>query len=112
MNTDLDFIQPLKDLFIKAIDFWTSKLRKKNSEYNIEVANRINKHDKKLSYQMGKTRFSVDDTIVVVDFLQSFKVVCDQNGFPEGAATWLFQFFLKFKLQTWFTDGCKGTPWR
>lgn len=35
------------------------------------------------------------DPLLIIDFLQNFKIACDQNGFPKGTAIWLFQFYLE-----------------
>ncbi|CAN8064058.1 unnamed protein product [Agarophyton chilense] len=66
-----------------------------DTEMDLEGAQKINKHHKKLSFQMGDTTFTGTDPIAVNEFLQKFKLACDQNGFSEGTVMWLFQFYLK-----------------
>lgn len=70
-------------------------LTNKNCEHNNEVAHKIPRHHKTLSYQMGETRYPGDYPIAVIDFFQRLRIACDQDGFSEGAAAWLFQFYLK-----------------
>lgn len=64
-------------------------------KYNESVAQKITKHHEKLSFQMGATTFSGDDPIGILELLQLFMIVCDQNGFSEAAAIQVFKFYLE-----------------
>ncbi|CAN8070208.1 unnamed protein product [Agarophyton chilense] len=91
----LEVPQLLNDMFTKAVDYRTCRWINKTSEYTQENAQKITKHHKKLRFEMGDTTFTGTDPIAKTEFLQKFKLACDQNGFFEGAAMWLFQFYLK-----------------
>lgn len=39
--------------------------------------------------------FNGTDPITILNFLQVFKTACNTNGLHEGAATCMFQFYLK-----------------
>ena len=107
-ETDLEALEPLNDLFTKAVDYRTYRLENRNAAYTSSVAQKITKQHKRLSFQMGDTTFSGDDPIAIIDFLQRFKIACDQNGFSEGAAMWLFQFYLKGQAATLLHSRMQG----
>ncbi|CAN8069191.1 unnamed protein product [Agarophyton chilense] len=92
---DLEVHQPLNNMFTKAVDYRNYRLINKSSEYTQEVVQKTTKHHKKLSFQMAGTTFADTDPIAVIEFLQKFKLAWDQNWVSEGAAMWLFQFYLK-----------------
>lgn len=86
-DSDLEVIRLLKDLLTKAVDYRTHRVRNQDSEYTSEVTQKITKQYKQLGFQIGDSTLAGDDFIAIIDFLQRFKIACDQNGFSQGAAT-------------------------
>lgn len=78
---DLEFILPLNDLLTKAVEYRNYRLRTRDSDYTSQVAQKITQKYKRLDFQMGDTTFMGDDLISIIDYLQRFKIDCDQNGF-------------------------------
>jgi len=50
---------------------------------------------RRMEVQLKSQIFDPMDPITILSFLPAFKTACDSNGIHEGAAMWLFQFFVK-----------------
>jgi hypothetical protein len=57
-----------------------------------------------MKHSFGDTLFNGDDPIAVLQFLSSFKTACDHNAVSEGAAFYLFQYFLSGQAKQAFRE--------
>jgi len=92
-------IQPTNELFTDAVNYQTYRLTNRSKRYNSSVSKRISKMQKGMNVQLQSQKFDGTDPVTVINFLDAFQTACDTNGIHEGAAMWLFQFFLKNPAQ-------------
>ena len=85
--------RPLTEAYTKAVDFNTYRLRLRSDYYDDDVGNALSYWYKRMSPQVGKP-FDGSDPIGVLGFLYRFRNACNAAGVHEGAAMWLFQYFL------------------
>lgn len=86
-------LRPNNAEFADVLNFRRYRLNNRSALYNHEVARKMAKMAKNMKLQVN-FKFSGKDPIMVIRFLQQFKSACNQNGVHEGAAIWLFRFFL------------------
>lgn len=89
-------IEPLNDLFSKALGYRNYRLANKSACYEFSVASRTHRMRKNLDVQMRTDTFTERDPIAVLEFLARFETTCHHNllnGFSEEAVVWYFQFF-------------------
>ena len=48
-----------------------------------------------MDIQLRGINFNGSDPVSIINFLSTFQTACNTNGVHEGAAMWIFQFFLK-----------------
>ena len=87
-------LRPTNDLYVQACDFRTYRLENKNSRYNKQDSKNVKRFLKDLNVQLRNQHFNGSNPIQVLTFLREFRDACNTNGVHEGAARWLFQFFL------------------
>ncbi|CAN8076103.1 unnamed protein product [Agarophyton chilense] len=88
--------RPLKTtnkLFLKVPDYRNHQLADRSAKYSGSVACIVAKWAKRMQLTITD-KLSGSDPIAFVRFLTLFSKTCDQNGVNEGAALYLFQFFL------------------
>ena len=88
-------IRPVNELFRRALDYRTYRLINRSQVYDGSVARRISKLASRLEVQMKTNTFDSRDPVSVLSFLSVFRSACDSNGISEGAAMWLFHYFMK-----------------
>lgn len=86
-------VEPLNDLFTKAVDFKSYRLANRRARYDSSVASKIEEVPKQVNSQMKTQVFSGKSLIAVVEFLASFKTTCDHSIVSNGAAVWCSQFY-------------------
>ncbi|CAN8061906.1 unnamed protein product [Agarophyton chilense] len=67
-------------MFTKTVDYRTYRLINKSSEYTDEVAQKITKHHKKLSFQMGDTTFTGQSYYLLQGRLRGNTLAIDEDG--------------------------------
>lgn len=88
-------LKPLNTYYTEALDFLTYRLRLQSQKYNGHISEKMDKWARRMNVQMKSACFRPSDPISVLSFLHNFKMACDSNGIHEGAAMWLFQYFIK-----------------
>jgi hypothetical protein len=87
-------LNPLNENFSRVLSYRSYRLENTSHKYNARVSAKITSLYKKMKHSFGDTLFNGDDPIAVFQFLSSFKTACDHNAVSEGAAFYLFQYFL------------------
>lgn len=78
----------------KTVSYRTYLLVETSTKYNRTVSNCIAKMAKRMTVQMKPHTFNPLNSISTIGFVNSFKLACDASGAHEGAAMWLFYFFM------------------
>ena len=99
----LPVLKPTNFLYAELVDYRYYRLMDRSQTYDATVAKKIGRKAKSMQSQLLK-RFKAKDPIMVLDFLDKFKLSCDHNGVHEGMALWLFQFFLAGSVHTAVMD--------
>lgn len=60
----------------------------------------IDKMSRRMTVQIQSYIFEPFEPTSIIWFLSNFKLACDTNGIHEGAAVWLFNFFIKKSVST------------
>lgn len=60
--------------------------------------------EKRLDLQTKSHYFNGIEHISVLGFLPEFHTACNSNGFNEGAAMWLFQYWVRDSVKTTLTE--------
>lgn len=79
-------IRPLNEKFAKLVDYRTYRLLRRSQTYNLRVARKTARCQKKLNAQMKGHFFSETDPISALNFLQRFRTACSHNELTEEAA--------------------------
>lgn len=87
-------LRPVSDLFTDAFDFRQYRLLRKFGWYDDDVARGLNRMTKKVTMQMKDETFGGRDPVSIIGFLQDFRAACNDCSIVEGAALWLFKYFL------------------
>lgn len=56
--------------------------------------------EKRMTAETMPHKFNHFDSISIIGFLKNFKLACHTNGMHEGAAMWLFHFFINKTVST------------
>jgi len=88
-------LRPVNTHFRRALDYRTYLLNDRSTKFNSGVTKQIAKMVRRMDVQMKSQIFDPVDPITILSFLPAFKTACDSNGIHEGAAMWLFQYFVK-----------------
>ena len=103
----LERLRPINPLYKKAVDFRTYRLMQRSAEYTTKMESRTAKTQQRVEIRMQKQVFSGTDPIAILNFLKTFKDACDGSNVNEGAAMWLFQYFLTSTAKTLVTQRLK-----
>jgi len=103
----LERLRPVNPLYKKAVDYRTYRLVQRSSEYTVKMESKTSKTQQRVEIRMQKTVFSGNDPIAILNFLKTFKDACDGSSVNEGAAMWLFQYFLTTPAKTLVTQRLK-----
>ena len=90
-----DVIRPTLKDFRAALDFRTYRLRRTDQTYSPKDSRNLPSFKKKMMPEMEHHTFDGKYPIRILDFLASFRRACDGMGVHEGAALFLFAYFLK-----------------
>ena len=92
--SDLKPLRPTNELYTEACDFNSYRLQNQNARYTAKDRKRMNRFRKDMIIQMRPHVFDGKSPIAVMNFLSEFVEACDVNEVHEGAARWLFQFYI------------------
>lgn len=91
----VNVLRPVNPLFRSAVDYRTYRLRLTEKQYTDEDARKMKRWITGAEVEMRTRLFNGSDPITILTFLSSFRSSCDSIGVHEGAALWLFQYFLR-----------------
>ena len=103
----LERLRPVNPLYKKAVDYRTYRLAQRSPEYTIKMETKTAKTQQRVEIRMQKQVFSGSDPIAILNFLKTFKDACDGSNVNEGAAMWLYQYFLTSTAKTLVTQRLK-----
>ena len=92
--TEKDVIIPTIVEFTRALDFRTYRLRLQDQTFSGTHGRTIPSFKKKMTAEMESHIFDGKDSIKILDFLAAFRRACDGMGVHEGAAVFLFTYFM------------------
>lgn len=91
----LRVIHSMSTRFPRAVEYRTSQLKNKFSKNDHIVSKNIRKKLTCMTAQMSPNTFDRFDPLSIIGFRSSFKFAFGINEIHEGAAMWLFYFFVK-----------------
>ena len=106
----LDVYSPSLELYRRACDFSTYRLKNKNARYNGQDAKRMKSYLRDCTIQMKGRHFDNRSPISVLNFLATFKRSCDINRVHEGAAFYLIANFISGVARTDFDSQLNDGP--
>ena len=104
---NLKRLRPVHPLYKKSVDYRTYRLVQRSPEYTVKMETKTAKTQQRVEIRMQKQVFSGSDPIAILNFLKTFKDACDGSNVNEGAAMWLFQYFLTPTAKTLVTQRLK-----
>ena len=106
--SDLTPLRPTNELYTEACDFRSYRLQNINARYTAKDRKRMNRFRKDMMVQMRPHMFDGKSPIAVLNFLSEFVEACDVNEVHEGAARWLFQYFVTGTAKDLFKRAAHG----
>lgn len=90
----LKVVLPVKILYCRELDYRTYRLKEKLKKFDSKVSRQISRMARRMEVQLKSHMFEPTDHITILSFLPTFQE-CDENLIQEGAAMWLFQYFVQ-----------------
>lgn len=107
-TTDLIPLRPTNELYVDACDFNSYRLNNKNARYTASDRKKMRRYQKDLMVQLRSSLFDGKNPISVLNFLAEFVEACDLNKVHEGAARWLFQYYITGSAKDRFKRNANG----
>lgn len=105
----LDELRSTNRSFNDAISYRRYRLSHTDSSTGIMVSTTIGQYERLLAHHLGDRKFTGNNPIEVLEFLTSFKELCDDNNISEGTAISLLPKFLdgnaKSNWKSYFNRG-------